>query len=78
MELLIEESISVIVVGLVFLNIHFFIEINTLKKESVEDGKYIVRLEDKILKIESKVFPKYYAGGVKKAIDDYPSVEGDQ
>lgn len=69
MELLIEDSISVIVGGLVFLNIYFFIEINTLKKESVEDGKYIVRLEDKILKIESKVFPKHYAGDVKKEFD---------
>ena len=62
MELLIEENISLIIVCLLLLNIYFFYEILELKRYAAEDGKYIVRLEDKLLKIESKVFPEYSAG----------------
>ena len=66
MELLIEENIWLIIIFLLFLNIYFFFEILGLKRYATEDGKCIVRLEEKLLKIESKVFPEYYAGGIEK------------
>ena len=71
MELLIEENISLIIVCLLLLNIYFFYEILELKRYAAEDGKYIVRLEEKLLKIESNVFSEYYEGGIKKENDYY-------